>query len=47
MTTDEAASTTTDAVLDAPLRDVDGDAATMRDHLGPGPLVAVFLRHFG
>ena len=36
-----------DAVLDAPLRACDGQATTLRAQLGPGPLVVVFVRHFG
>ena len=35
------------AVLDAELQAIDGTATSLRAQLGPGPLVVVFLRHFG
>lgn len=34
-------------LLDAPLRTAAGEPTTLRARLGPGPLVVVFLRHFG
>ena len=41
------AMTTAADVLDAPLQAADGAATTLRSQLGGGPLVVVFLRHFG
>ena len=41
------AMTTAADVLDAPLQAADGVATTLRSQLGGGPLVVVFLRHFG
>ena len=38
---------TADEVLDAELRDQHGTSTTLRQALGEGPLVVVFLRHFG
>lgn len=35
------------ALLDAVVRDVDGDDTTLRRYLHEGALVVVFLRHFG
>lgn len=35
------------AILDAPLLDQGGAATALRDFLHDGPLVVVFLRHFG
>lgn len=34
-------------LLDAPLRTAAGEVTTLRAHLHRGPLVVVFLRHFG
>ncbi len=36
-----------DVVLDASLQVLDGGSATLRERLGRGPLVVVFLRHYG
>ena len=36
-----------DDVLDAALRDADDQPETLRGLLHDGPLVVVFLRHFG
>lgn len=38
---------TVEPVLDASLRDAGGRATTLRAVMGAGPLVIVFLRHFG
>lgn len=37
----------TDALLAAELQDPGGATVRLRDRLGRGPLVVVFLRHFG
>ncbi len=34
-------------VLDAALQALDGATVTLRERLGPGALVVVFLRHYG
>lgn len=36
-----------DVVLDASLQALDGSPATLRERLGQGSLVGVFLRHYG
>lgn len=35
------------AILDVPVRTLAGATTTLRAHLGPAPLVVVFVRHFG
>jgi len=49
MTTMTTTATTATGLplLDVPLRTATGAPATLRGHLGQGPLVVGFLRHFG
>lgn len=35
------------ALLDIPIFASDGSTTSLRSHLHPGPLVAIFVRHFG
>jgi hypothetical protein len=35
------------AILDAGLKTSEGALASLRDYLSQGPVVVVFLRHFG
>ncbi|MFY9343172.1 MAG: hypothetical protein WAT39_11815 [Planctomycetota bacterium] len=36
-----------DELLEAPVNDAGGAQVTLRSFLGAGPLVVVFLRHYG